>query len=104
MGSPSPTGNEVTVKLLDIRFDPKDFSIPANTDVTVTLTNDGVAPHNFAITDHNNPNVQNLNISEDVSPGETKTVTINAPAGSYYFYCDVPGHEEAGMHGTLTVE
>jgi hypothetical protein len=29
---------------------------------------------------------------------------VNAPAGTYTFICDVPGHEEAGMVGTLTVE
>jgi nitrite reductase (NO-forming) len=86
----------VTVTLLDIRFDPKELTIPANTDVTVTLTNDGVAPHNFSI--------DRLNIDEDVASGETKTVTINAPAGEYEFYCDIPGHREAGMVGTLTVE
>ena len=29
---------------------------------------------------------------------------INAPAGEYYFFCNVPGHEAAGMHGTITVK
>jgi uncharacterized cupredoxin-like copper-binding protein len=92
----SPAANNVEIQLLDIRFDPKDVTIPANTDVTFTLTNNGVAPHNFSI--------DQLHIDQDVQPGETKTVTVNAPAGTYQFYCNVPGHKEAGMIGTLTVK
>ena len=88
----------------DIAFDKTEFTIPADTDVTLTLTNAGAIMHNFSVDDHNNPNVKNLGISVDVNPGETKTVTINAPAGDYYYYCNVPGHEAAGMFGTMHVK
>jgi uncharacterized cupredoxin-like copper-binding protein len=64
--------------------------------VTVTLPNEGVTLHNFS--------VDSLGISVDIAPGETKTVTITAPARSYEYYCNVPGHKEAGMVGTLTVQ
>jgi uncharacterized cupredoxin-like copper-binding protein len=30
-------------------------------------------------------------------------VTANLKPGTYEFYCSVPGHEQAGMKGTLTV-
>jgi uncharacterized cupredoxin-like copper-binding protein len=39
-----------------------------------------------------------------VAPGDTVSATINAPAGTYEFYCNVPGHKQAGMFGTLTVQ
>lgn len=94
----------VTIDMVDIAFKPNAFTIPANTDVTVTLVNQGAALHNFSITDHKNPNVKNLGISVDVAPGETKTVTIDAPAGDYYFFCNQPGHEQAGMFGTMHVQ
>ena len=53
----------------------------------------GVTAHNFSI--------DALDISVDIAPGETKEVTIKAPEGEYEYYCNVPGHKEAGMVGTL---
>ena len=72
------------------------MSIPANTDVTVMVPNAGAAPHTFVI--------EALGIKIEMAAGETKEVVINAPAGTYEYICDVPGHEEAGMVGTLTVQ
>jgi plastocyanin len=38
-----------------------------------------------------------------VSDGGTSTVTATLTPGTYEYYCSVPGHEDAGMKGTLTV-
>ncbi|MGD9711597.1 MAG: cupredoxin domain-containing protein [Thermomicrobiales bacterium] len=86
----------VEIVSLDIYFDPSEVTIPADTDVTFQLRNDGAAPHNFSIDE--------LDISIDQAPGEAHEIVINSPAGTYEFYCNVPGHREAGMVGTLTVE
>ena len=86
----------VEIDAFDIYFEPKQVTIPANTDVTISLPNKGVSAHDFSI--------DALGISVALPPGETQTVTINAPAGTYEFYCNVPGHKEAGMRGTLTVQ
>jgi uncharacterized cupredoxin-like copper-binding protein len=32
------------------------------------------------------------------------SVTVNLKAGTYTFFCQVPGHRQAGMLGTLTVK
>jgi uncharacterized cupredoxin-like copper-binding protein len=93
----------VTLEMVDIAYKPNGFTIPANTDVTITLKNTGVIGHNFSVTDHKNPGLPNLNISQNVPPGQTKTVTVNAPPGDYYFFCNVPGHEQVGMFGTMHV-
>ena len=87
---------KVTVKLEDIFFDPKELTIPANTPIEFDLPNVGASPHDFSI--------DALKVSVPVEPGDTGSVTINAPAGTYEYYCNVPGHKEAGMVGTLIVK
>ena len=102
--TPCPTGmpdagaapTVVTVESVDIDFIPAEVTIPANTDVTFILPNNGRIPHNFSIDE--------LDVSVTFQAGETKEVVINAPAGTYEYYCNIPGHTPAGMVGTLTVE
>ena len=94
----------ITVEAHDLYFQPNVIVLPADTPVTVTFTNEGEAVHNFSVTDRGNARLENLNIDVTVNPGETKTFTVNAPAGDYYFFCDQPGHEEAGMRGYLRIE
>jgi uncharacterized cupredoxin-like copper-binding protein len=84
------------VDMVDIAFNPKELTIPANTDVTITLKNSGAATHNF--------NIDSANIhSGDYVGGQTGSITINLPPGDYEYYCAIPGHKEAGMVGTLHV-
>lgn len=50
--------------------------------------------------------VEGDGVDEDgatVQPGGTSVVTVTLKPGTYSFYCPVPGHEDAGMKGTLTV-
>jgi plastocyanin len=35
--------------------------------------------------------------------GGTKTLSLELKAGTYKYFCSVPGHRQAGMEGTLTV-
>ena len=96
-GSPAATpgagGQEVTIESYDIYFEPKDVTIPADTEVTVVLPNEGVTLHNFSIDE--------LDIDVDIDPGDTQETMITASAGEYEYYCNVPGHKAAGMLGTL---
>jgi uncharacterized cupredoxin-like copper-binding protein len=81
----------------DLFFKPDAVTIPANTDVTITIKNVGALPHDFYI--------DALNIKSPlIDPGKTIEVKINAKPGTYEFYCNQPGHKAAGMHGTLTVK
>lgn len=103
-GASPVAGEQVEIVSHDIYFEPKEVTIPADTDVTIVLPNEGVTLHNFSIDDNKNEDLPFEPIDIDIDPGATEQVTINAPAGEYYFYCNVPGHEAAGMWGTLTVE
>ncbi len=97
MASPAAGGGAtMNVDMIDIDFVPTELTIPANTDVTITLPNKGAAIHNFVI--------EELGIkSPDAQGGQTVSVTINAPAGTYEVVCNIPGHSAAGMVGTLVV-
>jgi uncharacterized cupredoxin-like copper-binding protein len=86
----------IEIDAVDIAFRPKSVTIPANTPVTLTIVNDGLALHNFTIDE--------LNINVDLVPTAHETIPINAPAGTYTYYCAVPGHREAGMFGKLVVQ
>lgn len=105
--STSPAGNtakmQIEIGAFDIYFNPNTATIPADTPVEIVVTNNGAVGHNFSITDHRNTGLKNLNVSFDIAPGETKSMTISAPAGVYYFFCNVPGHEQAGQYGYLMV-
>jgi uncharacterized cupredoxin-like copper-binding protein len=39
-----------------------------------------------------------------VQQGGTSTLSVSLKPGKYTFYCPVPGHLQAGMQGTLTVQ
>lgn len=95
-GTAAGTAAGAAVASYDIYFEPSALTIPAGTDVTLTLPNEGVTLHNFSI--------DALGVSVDISAGATETVTLNAPAGTYEYYCNVPGHKPAGMVGTLTTQ
>ena len=41
--------------------------------------------------------------SQFVTKG-TATVSVNLKPGTYTFFCEAPGHRQAGMYGTLTVK
>ena len=68
--------------------------------VTIRLANgsEDSFPHGIAI--------EGNGVDKDgatVQPGGTSTVTVRLKPGRYTFYCPVPGHEDQGMKGTLTV-
>jgi uncharacterized cupredoxin-like copper-binding protein len=94
----------VVIDEFDIYFTPNLITIPADTPVRVVLINHGAATHNFSITEHGNPGLQDLKVSVTTEAGQTNETAIDAPAGTYYFFCDQPGHEGAGMRGYLTAE
>ena len=96
-GSTPVAGTVISLEFFDIGYDQTELTIPADTDVTFRFVNNGVAVHNFKIEE---PRVY----SDQLYGGDTVELTVNLPAGTYTYYCTIPGHRAAGMVGTLTVE
>ena len=68
--------------------------------VTVRMDNPASSgvPHGIA--------VEGNGVNQDgptVQPGGVSVDTLTLKPGTYRFYCPVPGHEAAGMKGTLVV-
>jgi plastocyanin len=83
----------------DLAFDQKSLSAKAG-NVTINFDNKQPLQHDVAVADSSG---KILGQTDLVSSGTTST-TVNLTAGTYTFYCTVPGHKEAGMEGTLTVK
>lgn len=81
-----------------LAFEPAQLTAPAGT-VTFELTSEPALLHTLAI--------EGVNSNEPIveaQAGQTATGTASLEEGTYTFFCDVPGHREAGMEGTLTVD
>lgn len=75
-----------------------DLTISASAgEVTVTVDNQGSTLHNFVVEEEGDTKVA------EAEGGATDTGSIELSAGTYTFYCDVTGHRDAGMEGTLEV-
>jgi uncharacterized cupredoxin-like copper-binding protein len=97
-GGGAPAGS-TQVKVMDFNFKPKAISVSSGK-VVFFLVNSGPSAHDMLVADSTG---KTLARSSLVQPGDTFTFTIaNLPPGTYEFYCDVPGHKDAGMVGTLT--
>ena len=112
-------GGAVSVNMLDtLKFDPATLSVGAGGSVNVK--NGGAQQHNFVLVkpeDENRVATEAAAKNGDatgiagvlaggapVAGGGTETVTLSAPAGSYSYICTIPGHYQAGMKGTLTIQ
>jgi plastocyanin len=71
--------------------------------ITITMTNKSGIPHNVAIQQGTGPTGTLLGHTP-ISPKGTDSVKLTLKAGTYTFFCEVPGHRAAGMFGTLTVK
>jgi len=83
----------------DFAYEPNELTAKAGA-VTIDFDNPATLSHDVVVEDESG---QELGKTDLVSQGSAST-TVDLQPGTYTFFCDVPGHREGGMEGTLTVQ
>jgi plastocyanin len=83
-----------TINAKEFVFEPSTLAVPADEEVTVEVVNVGAVEHDFTLDE--------AGVKIATPATETASGTFTLAAGTYTFYCSVPGHREAGMEGTIT--
>ncbi len=94
-GADGEVAGTLEIESFDMGFTPTDLTVPAAGRYEVTLTNTGTIPHDITFPDGE---------QAVANAGESATVAVDVPAEGISFLCSIPGHEQAGMTGTIGVE
>lgn len=97
-GSDAGDGAEGALEVVgtdELQFEPSSLEAAAG-EVTVELTCEEAVAHTFVLEETGET-------VADCNAGGTDSGSVELAAGTYTFYCDLPGHRSAGMEGTLTV-
>jgi plastocyanin len=68
--------------------------------VSIDFTNMSALMHNVTIESSSGAKLG----ATPTFSGGSKTLSLTLKPGTYKFFCSVPGHRQAGMEGTLTVQ
>ena len=98
----APEGAGGTLKLkadeTQLLYDKTELEVPAG-EVTIDLDNPSAIPHDVAVRDSAGEQIA----ATEIVTQATTSLTTTLIAGDYEFFCTVPGQEQAGMVGKLTV-
>ncbi|HWP61947.1 MAG TPA: cupredoxin domain-containing protein [Candidatus Binatia bacterium] len=93
-GTPTTT---LVVRAAQTKFDPTELSLGASETLGLFVVNEDDFGHSF--------DIDELDIHVALPANSTTAIVIKpTAAGAVRFYCAIPGHAEAGMVGTLTVD
>ena len=120
-GNAKKPARTVTVVMSDgdgsMKFSPDHVDVKKGEQVRFVIRNEGALKHEFTLAsvkdndkhaemmqkfpdmEHDDPN------AKSVDPGKTAEILWRfSKAGTFEFACLIPGHREAGMHGSVTVK
>ncbi|HKI28158.1 MAG TPA: cupredoxin domain-containing protein, partial [Actinomycetota bacterium] len=90
----------VQVSLTEFAISPPMIHASAGEPLTFEVTNEGTAPHTFAI-----DTGEEVEATAEIPPADSATLEISAlEAGTYETFCTIAGHKEAGMVGSLMLQ
>jgi uncharacterized cupredoxin-like copper-binding protein len=121
-GKPAEVDRTIRVKASDISFDPPAVEVKAGETVRFIVTNASEVEHEFTLGDaktQEEHRAEMAGMTGDISAihldrhdanavllkgGETREIVWRfAEAGQIEFACNVPGHYESGMKGTIAI-
>jgi uncharacterized cupredoxin-like copper-binding protein len=98
--APSTGTRTIAVDAAEFAFTPNKFDAKVGDKLTFKITDKGTVDHSFVITGPDGVVITRT----DVKLGSPASLDFTpTKAGAYQISCDVPGHKDAGMVGTLTV-
>ena len=120
-GNPKKPARTVTVVMTDddgtMRYTPDRLNVKKGEQIRFVIQNKGAIKHEFTLAsvqdnnkhavlmqkypdmEHDDPN------AKSVDPGKTSEILWRFnKTGTFEFACLIPGHREAGMHGTVAVK
>lgn len=120
-GNPKKSSRVVTVVMSDddgaMRYNPDRLVVKKGEQVRFIIQNKGVLRHEFTLAsvEDNNKHAEIMKKYPDmehddpngktVDPGKTAEILWRfSKSGTFEFACLIPGHREAGMHGTVAVK
>jgi plastocyanin len=83
-----------------LKYDTDSLSAKAGS-VTIDFDNPAAISHDVSVQDSSG---KDLGTSDLIAQSKTTLDLSNLKPGKYTYFCTVPGHEAAGMKGTLTVK
>ncbi len=120
-----PVERELSVAMRDIAFEPAELTGPAGEVIEISFRNEGALLHDFTIDgmdadvmemmsgsgagvdmhmdDDHDAAARAMHLALDAGQEGRMRMRVHEP-GTYTYYCTVPGHREAGMVGTLTID
>ncbi len=90
----SSSATALTVRTENLAFSTSELSAPSG-QVMLNIDNHDVWWHTFTI--------DALHVDVQIPSSGIRQVMFNAAAGTYTFYCAIPGHAALGMKGILTL-
>jgi len=120
-GDPKKSARTVMVIMSDsdgtMRFSPDRLNVKKGEQVRFVIQNKGELKHEFtlaSVEDNNKhaalmqkyPDMEHDDLNaKSVDPGKTAEILWRfSKSGTFEFACLIPGHREAGMHGTVAVK
>jgi nitrite reductase (NO-forming) len=86
---------DLTIEAFDLGFKPATVTVPTAGTYAITFTNTGSTLHDITFADGTKLTAE---------AGASTTADVAVPAAGLTFLCSIPGHADAGMKGSVTVE